>query len=93
VISDVEERDLTVDQKKQRSAVEKGNIVSSISCGERGLNTAAFRCDSHCASFCFVGTRTGEDFTDATPPGVAFQFNPETNYINRGIFVAVDTLC
>jgi hypothetical protein len=59
-----------------------------VSSGERGINTTAVCC--FIAAGCYVPptrARGCDDFKDGAPPRTAFAFNPESSYMNKGMFL------
>jgi hypothetical protein len=66
--------------------------ICSVSSGERGVNTTAVCCVS--AAGFYVSpmlihkwARGCDNFGSGTPLGTVFAINPESSYINKGLFL------
>lgn len=93
-IYDVDETGLTVVKKKPRRVVSmKGRSkICYVSSGERGVNTTAICCVR--VAGCYIPpiliykwARGCDHFKDGAPLGTVFAVNPESSYINKGLFL------
>jgi hypothetical protein len=82
----------TVQKKPRKVLVLKGKkAVGSITNGGRGSTTTAVCCAFAAGQYVpplliYKRTRSAEGLQDGAPPGTIFAYNPESGFINKGIF-------